>query len=247
MLPVGPRAADSGSRVIQARRAMPQHRQAQRAYDKGRRGWRRSGEIGRGGGCALRPVRFQQACERPCAGFAHACRQARATGGLGSRRTILPMVGSGCSLRNRSETLPAFAGFVLLGLLPLWFSLSSLMPSVDAFRRHAPVVALSPRDAIGLPLAVLCFALAAMTQLPAPDQAPGNGHRGRATSKRGTGALTVCLGVAIGSVLLTVIAVPLTEFATSAILANRHYVACPSPLNERHPPLRWVLPQGHCP
>lgn len=151
------------------------------------------------------------------------------------------------SLDARAKALPAFVGFVLLGALPLWLSLSSLLPAMHAIMSRAPLVALSPRDTIGLPLALLCFALAAMTLFPAADRGGGRSRSKQRTGSRGLDGLTLCLGVAIGSVLLTVIAVPLTEVAASAIMANRHYLSCPAPLHERHPPLRWTLAIGQCP
>ena len=51
----------------------------------------------------------------------------------------------------------------------------------------------------------------------------------------------------MASVLLTVVTVPLIEIAASPIMANRGYLPCPAPARERHPPLRWILRNGHCP
>ena len=152
------------------------------------------------------------------------------------------------SLRERARALPAFLGFILLGAVPLWLSLSSLLPSVHAIMRHAPLIALSPRDAIGLPLALLCFILAAMTLFPTPQLGPGRARKGRqsANSRRIDG-LKLCLGLAIGCVLLTVVSVPLAEFAASTILTNQRYLPCPAPLHERHPSLRWTLSADRCP
>ena len=151
-------------------------------------------------------------------------------------------------MRERAKAWPAFLGFILLGALPLWLSLSALLPSLHAINAHAPLVALSPRDAIGLPLALLCFTLAAMTLFPAPAQGRSRSRASRPkTGPSRIDGLKICLGLAMGCVLLTVVAVPVTEIAASSIMANRHYVSCPIPLHERHPPLRWTLSDGHCP
>ncbi len=151
------------------------------------------------------------------------------------------------TLRERVRVLPAFLCFSTLGVLALWLALSSLLASIHALMSHAPLVALSPRDAIGMPLALLCFALAAMTLLPAPDTGGGRmRNRQRRPEPRQSRGLTLCLA-AMAGVLLTVITVPLTELAASAIMANRSYLRCPAPLRERHPPLRWIHPDGRCP
>lgn len=152
------------------------------------------------------------------------------------------------TLRERVRVLPAFLCFSTLGVLALWLALSSLLASIHALMSHAPLVALSPRDAIGMPLALLCFALAAMTLLPAPDTGGGRTrNRQRRPESRQSRGLTLCLTAAMAGVLLTVITAPLTELAASTIMANRSYLRCPAPLRERHPPLRWIRPDGRCP
>ena len=151
-------------------------------------------------------------------------------------------------LRERVKALPAFLVFALLGAFSLWLALSSLLPTTRALMSRAPLIALSPRDAIGLPLALLCFALAAMTLFPAPDLKPGRARdRHRKPDQRSSRGLMLCLGVAVSGVLLTVVTVPITEIVASTVMSNRGYLRCPAPLRERHPPLRWVLFNGHCP
>ncbi len=152
------------------------------------------------------------------------------------------------ALRQRLKVLPAFSAFVLLGAVPLWLSLSGLLPSLRAIINGAPLIALSPRDAVGLPLALLCFTLAAMTLLPPSGQQAVRARRSASQAgRRKPDWLKMCLGVAMGCVLLTVVCVPLTEFAVSAWLANQNYSRCPAPLHERHPPMRWTRPDGRCP
>ena len=157
------------------------------------------------------------------------------------------MTSAPATLHNGMKALPAFLFFALLGTLALWLALSGLLPSTRAILSHAPLVALSPRDAIGLPLALLCFSLAAMTLFPAPDFGPDRKRAHAKPDQRRTHGLQLWLGVAIASVFLTVVTVPITEFAASAIMANLRYLRCPAPAHERHPPLRWSLANGTCP
>lgn len=147
---------------------------------------------------------------------------------------------------SRMKALPAFLMFAALAALALWLALSSLIPSLREFTSHAPMVALSPRDTIGLPLALLSLALAGMTLSRAPEVGP-RAHRRRHEKSEKTTGLNVCLGIAMASVLLTVVIVPITEITANVVMANRHYLACPAPLRDRHPPMRWILPTAHCP
>ena len=142
--------------------------------------------------------------------------------------------------------MPAFSVFALLGVFSAWLALSSLIPSVRAIVSHAPLVVLSPHDAIGLPLALLSFALAGMTLAPRLTSDRDGYQRRKAEGCQASG-LTVCLGVAVASVLLTVVIVPVAEVTASAVMADRHYVRCPTPLHERRAPMRWVSAQGRCP
>lgn len=150
------------------------------------------------------------------------------------------------TFRMRIKALPAFLGFIALGALSLWLALTALIPSVRAMSNHASSVVLSPHDTIGLPLALLFLALAGMTLSPAPEVGPGT-HRRRHGKSQKTPGLNICLAVAMASVLLTVIIIPVTEITANVMMANRHYLSCPTPLGTRHPPMRWILPTAHCP
>ena len=147
------------------------------------------------------------------------------------------------SSTNRAKALPAFLGFAVLGLLPLWLSLSSLVPSARAILAHAPLVSVSPRDAIGLPLALLCFALAGMTLCPAASAGPGRVRK----RPRQVDWLKLWLGVAAAAVLLSVVSVPVAEVGASWLMTDRGYAPCPAPAGERRAPLRWVAGGGQCP
>ena len=151
-------------------------------------------------------------------------------------------------LRPRLKALPASLGFIALGLLPLWLALSSLVPSSRAMLRHAPLVAFSPRDAIGLPLGLLCFALAGMTLCPVPARQSGRVTEAQRKGYRaGVDWLKVWLGVAVAAILLAVVSVPVAEVAASWAMAGRGYAPCPAPANERYAPLRWIAGEGRCP
>jgi len=143
---------------------------------------------------------------------------------------------------SRVKTLPALLGFVALGAIPLWLALSGLLPPLRAIAGHAPLVALSPRDAIGLPLALLCFALAAMTQLGTSTIGP---TRRRMRPARFS-PLSLCLGIAIAAALLTVVAIPLAEVAANVVMAQRQYRPCPATAEERHAPMRWSRADAQC-
>ena len=150
---------------------------------------------------------------------------------------------------TRLRALPAFFGLFLLGVFLLWLSLIRLIPTIRAVLDHAPLVVLWPRDAVVLPIAFGFFSFAAMTLFPPPAAVPNRGHGKRRTSiRRRVDGLNVCFGMAMASVLLMVVAVPLTEVTALVIMPRLHYMACPARLHyERHPPQRWVLSFEHCP
>ena len=152
---------------------------------------------------------------------------------------------------SRWKALPAFFGFVLVGTLSLWLSLSSLVPSVRAIVDHAPLVTLWPRYAAAAPAAFGFFSFAAMMLFPPPEVGPSRtrGKR-RKPSRRRVDWLNVCFGAAMVNALLMVIAVPVTEIAALVVMPRLHYLACPPARHyERHPPQRWILAlsSGNCP
>ena len=152
--------------------------------------------------------------------------------------------------RSRWKVLPAFLGFVLVGALLLWFSLSSLVPSVHAAMVHAPLVTLWPRDAVAVPAAFGFFSFAAMMLFPPPEVGPGRARGKRRKPSRRVDWLNVCFGAAMVNALLMVVAVPITEIAALVVMPRLHYLACPPARHyERHPPQRWILAlsNGNCP
>ena len=153
--------------------------------------------------------------------------------------------------QSRWKALVAFFGFILVGALSLWLSLSSLVPSVRETLDHAPLVTLWPRDAVAVPAAFACFCFAAMMLFPPPETKPGRtrGKRSKPARRR-VDWLTVCFGAALVNAMLMVIAVPVTEIAALVVMPRLHYLPCPPARHyERHPPQRWILAlsSGNCP
>ena len=152
------------------------------------------------------------------------------------------------SLRQRAKVLPAFLGFVSLGLASLWLCLPGLVSSVGSMVRHAPLIVLQPREAIGVPLAFVFFALAGITLSPAPTTGGQRPRKPQKHGRRGIDGPTVCLSVAMGSALATVISIPITEFVALELMSHLGYLPCPASLHwEHHPPMRWSLSDGRCP
>ena len=150
---------------------------------------------------------------------------------------------------TRLKALPAFFSFVLTGILLLWLSLSTLVPSMRAILDHASLVTLWPHSAIGIPLALAFFFLAATTMIP-PSALGLNNARGkrRKPSRRWMNMLNVCFGMLMACVLLAVITLPITEITVLMVMPRLHYLSCPAPPRyERHPPQRWALSYDHCP
>ena len=152
--------------------------------------------------------------------------------------------------QSRWKVLPVFLGFVLVGALLLWFSLSSLIPSVHAAMTRAPLVTLWPRDAVAVPAAFGFFSFAAMMLFPPPEPKPGRTRGKRSKPSRRVDWLTVCFGAALVNAMLMVVAVPVTEIAALVVMPRLHYLPCPPARHyERHPPQRWILAlsSGNCP
>ncbi len=99
------------------------------------------------------------------------------------------------------------------------------------------MVVLSPHEAVALPLAVLFFALGAMTLYPMPARGQGRDRRTRERPNRGV----VWLTIAVAAVFGTVVAIPVTEVAVQAAVTGRGYVTCPY-IGERHGLRRWLRP-----
>ncbi len=108
---------------------------------------------------------------------------------------------------------------------------------------HAPLVILWPHDAVVLPIAFGFFSFPAMTLFPPPTSVTNRGHgKKRMSGRQQVNWLNVCLGMAMASALLMVIAVLITKTAALVIMPRLHHRACPARLHyERHPPQRWVL------
>lgn len=161
------------------------------------------------------------------------------------------MRGSGTSsplaIPSRVKALPAFFGILLIGIVPLALALPGLLGFLHGMAHRAPLVVLKPREAVGPPLALAAFALAGIT-LSSPA-IPGRGRssatrRPRPRRVTWTGA---CLAIVLAAMLGTVIAIPVVEIAASATMTSHGYLRCPDPRSEWRPPMRWVLPGGHCP
>ena len=150
---------------------------------------------------------------------------------------------------TRLRALPAFFGLSLLGALSLCLSLPTLVPALHAIASHAPLVIFWPRETIVIPVAFVFFSFAAVTMTPPSAVGLDQGRSRRRKLSRGwVTVLNVCLGIAMASALLAVVAVPLTEVAALLIMPRLHYMACPARLHyERHPPQRWALSYEHCP
>jgi hypothetical protein len=74
-----------------------------------------------------------------------------------------------------------FLGFLLGGMVMLWLSLGSLIPTIHAIGQFAPLVAFTPFETRGRGLALSAFALAAMVALPWTPDAPGSAKRKKIT------------------------------------------------------------------
>ena len=151
---------------------------------------------------------------------------------------------------SRWKALPAFFGFVPIGALSLWLSLSSLVPSVRAIVDHAPLVPLWPRTAAAVPAAFGFFSSAAMMLFPPPEVGPGRARGRRRKPSRRVDWVNVCFGAAMVNAMLMVIAVPIAEIAALVVMPRLHYLPCPPARHyERHPPQRWILAlsNGNCP
>ena len=143
----------------------------------------------------------------------------------------------------RGRALPAFLVFFLAGAAMLALALPSLLPTVGAIARRAPLIAFSARDVIGLPLSIPFFAFAGMTLLPAPDVRPG--ARRKRAGKAGRDWAAVLLGVAVAGAALTLFAAPIAQAVMDGAMRRRDYLRCPEAPSLAHaPPARWVLPNS---
>lgn len=138
--------------------------------------------------------------------------------------------------------MPAFAGFAIVGSALLWLAFSGLLPVVRALESHAPLISLSPRDAIGFPLAISFFALAALTLFPVPDLEPGRRRRSpRAPRRNRFDGAAFCLGTAVLGAVSTPLASPLTVAIIQNEMSKHNYLRCPPVPGERTAYLRWML------
>ena len=146
------------------------------------------------------------------------------------------------SIRTRVRALPAFCGLAAIGGILLWLALSGLLPVFKAMEAGAPMVALAPHDAFGLPLSVSFFALAGMTLCPMPTIGPGRKRQSRTTKiAQRPDIAAMLLGVAVVAAMLTLVASPITELLMQSTMSAHGYARCAAVLGERHAPLRWIL------
>ena len=138
--------------------------------------------------------------------------------------------------RSRWGALPAFFGFLLIGVLALALTLPGLLGFLHGVAHRLPLVAFRPREAVGPPVALGFVALAGITL---SDPAV-NGRR-RLTWKN------ACLAAIMVAALATVVAIPVGETAASSTMTALGYERCANPPTWHHPPMRWMRPGGHCP
>lgn len=157
------------------------------------------------------------------------------------------------SLVARLKALPSFAGFLAIGCGLFWLALSGLLPVFRAIEARAPMVALAPRDALGLPLAVAFFALAAMTLFPTPAIGPERRqrNRGKHPGRRFDGP-ALCLAVAVAAAVCSVVASPVTQIFVQMTVSARGYLPCAPVPGERPAYKRWIhagpdQARGRCP
>lgn len=143
----------------------------------------------------------------------------------------------------RLQFLSAVVLLIAAGCFALWMALFTLAPALRGSAVHAPMVEFRPLYVTGLPLAGSFFALAMLALLP---KRPSVGSRVKG-GPRAIGAANILFGVAVGSVLLAIVAAPIARLIVSRVMGARGYVICPASEAERRPPIRWVQPGVRCP
>lgn len=137
---------------------------------------------------------------------------------------------------------PAVLAFALAGAGALWLGLGHLLPVMLQISRGAPLIALTPRAAMALPIGIAMLTFAAMEMFPPPDLA-----RKRRSSKQRAGPArrdwpVILFGFAGFCMILTLFAPLITETLVRATLQGRGYIQCPDLPNVRRQPLRWARP-----
>jgi hypothetical protein len=128
-----------------------------------------------------------------------------------------------------------FAGFFLGGAAAIFVGVADLLTLIHAVRTDASMVAISPRDFVGLPLGVGLLAVSVVFIMPYPrDGSP----KRRPTHQRSWPA--VCLAILAVSLVLALAAPTIMIVLVGSILEGRNYVACESRSWERPPLVRWA-------
>lgn len=146
----------------------------------------------------------------------------------------------------RRQVLAICTVVAIVGVLLAWSGLSGLVATLRGAAAGAPLIAYAPYDVIALPLALTCFALAAMPLLPgAPVRTGRLAARRNEGRPRGAGML---FALAVAGVLAAVIITPVARMLVARIVTGQGYVTCPaSDTYERHPPIRFARPASRCP
>lgn len=146
------------------------------------------------------------------------------------------------SLTDRIKASPwaGFVGFGLIAAIPLWLSLGSLLPTVNAIASSAPLAALSPGDAVGIPIAIAAFALGQLSWFM-PKEKPTKPSRAKQRPRRQkVNGPVVCFGVVAVSLACVPVAPTIARYAVSHIATAHGYVACPAPQGLRHLTYNWI-------
>lgn len=138
---------------------------------------------------------------------------------------------------------PAVFAFALAGAGALWLGFGHLLPVMLQISHGAPLIALTPRAAMALPVGIAMLTFAAMEMFPPPD--PGSRER-RSSKQRAVPARrdwpVILFGFAGFCMILTLFAPLITETVVRATLQARGYIQCPDLPNVRRQPLRWARP-----
>ena len=144
-------------------------------------------------------------------------------------------------VRASLKVLPWLLGFLALGLLSLWLSLSDIVPLMHMLATRAQVVSFQPRYMLTLPLTGTFLALCVNTLIVGVRLA-AHGEPGRPRGRqRGVDPTVVMVGVGLACAAMAPLAPTIGKVMVARAAAQRGYVLCPVPFTLAHSPaMRWA-------